>query len=135
MNTNSISNETRKTMSEQKNSRSVSRLRVNPAGIVNLGRVLRTDRMKTRRSRYYGHRFPAEIISHAVWLYHRFCLSFRDVEDLLAERCIVVTYRSLDYIIRSDGSGGLPTARDWPSDHAESSRTVDNPAPMAQMGD
>jgi hypothetical protein len=29
--------------------------------------------MKTRRSRYHGHRFPAEIISHAVWLYHRFC--------------------------------------------------------------
>ena len=51
--------------------------------------------MKTRRSRYYGHRFPAEIISHAVWLYHRFCLSFRDVEDLLAERCIVVTYETI----------------------------------------
>jgi transposase-like protein len=44
--------------------------------------------MKTRRSRYHGHRFPAEIISHAVWLYHRFCLSFRDVEDLLAERAL-----------------------------------------------
>ena len=35
---------------------------------------------------YHGYRFPPEIISHAVWLYHRFCLSFRDVEDLLAER-------------------------------------------------
>ena len=33
---------------------------------------------------YHGYRFPAEIISHAVWLYHRFSLSFRDVEDLLA---------------------------------------------------
>ncbi len=31
---------------------------------------------------YHGYRYPAEIISHAVWLYHRFCLSFRDVEDL-----------------------------------------------------
>ena len=31
-------------------------------------------------------RFPPDIISHAVWLYHRYCLSFRDVEDLLAER-------------------------------------------------
>ena len=51
--------------------------------------------MKTRRSRYYGYRFPPEIISHAVWLYHRFCLSFRDVEDLLAERCILVTYETI----------------------------------------
>ncbi len=37
-------------------------------------------------SLYRSHRFPAEIISPAVWLYHRFTLSFRDVEDLLAER-------------------------------------------------
>ena len=39
-----------------------------------------------RRSRYLRHRFPPDIISHAVWLYHRYGLSFRDVEDLLAER-------------------------------------------------
>jgi putative transposase len=36
-------------------------------------------------SAYRGYRYPAEIISHAVWLYHRFCLSFRDVEDLLGK--------------------------------------------------
>ena len=42
--------------------------------------------MHLRRSRYLRHRFPSDIISHAVWLYHRYCLSFRDVEDLLAER-------------------------------------------------
>ena len=47
------------------------------------------------RSRYYGHRFPPEIISYAVWVYHRFCLSFRDVEDLLAERGIIVSYESI----------------------------------------
>jgi putative transposase len=35
---------------------------------------------------YRGYRFPPEIIARAVWLYHRFTLSFRDVEDLLAER-------------------------------------------------
>ena len=35
---------------------------------------------------YHGYRFPPEIISYAVWLYHRFGLSFRDVEDLLAQR-------------------------------------------------
>ena len=36
------------------------------------------------RPRYAGHRFPPEIISHAVWLYLRFTLSHRDVEELLA---------------------------------------------------
>ena len=44
---------------------------------------------------YRGYRFPPEIISHAVWLYRRFSLSFRDVEDLLAERGITVTYETI----------------------------------------
>ena len=51
--------------------------------------------MHIRRSRYFRHRFPPEIISHAVWLYHRYCLSFRDVEDLLAERGITVSYETI----------------------------------------
>ncbi|HEY6373623.1 MAG TPA: IS6 family transposase [Candidatus Sulfotelmatobacter sp.] len=51
--------------------------------------------MKNDRSSYSGHRFPPEIISYAVWLYHRFCLSFRDVEDLLAERGIIVSYEAI----------------------------------------
>jgi len=42
--------------------------------------------MNTHNPDYRGYRFPPEIIAHAVWLYHRFCLSFRDVEELLAER-------------------------------------------------
>src|ERR1700704_6473672 len=42
-----------------------------------------------------NHRFPTEIISHAVWLYFRFCLSFRDVEELLLERGVVVTYEAI----------------------------------------
>ena len=42
---------------------------------------------------YHGYRFPPDIISHAVWLYHRFSLSFRDADDLLAQRGITVTYR------------------------------------------
>ncbi len=41
---------------------------------------------------YPRHRFPAEIISHAVWLYHMFSLSLRDVELILAERGITVTH-------------------------------------------
>jgi putative transposase len=44
---------------------------------------------------YKNHRFPPEIISHAVWLYHRFCLSFRDIEELLAARGIVVSYEAV----------------------------------------
>ncbi len=51
--------------------------------------------MDQSRSVYHGYRFPPEIISHAVWLYHRFCLSFRDVEEILAERGIVVSYESI----------------------------------------
>jgi putative transposase len=47
------------------------------------------------RQRYHRYRFPPEIISHAVWLYHRFCLSFRDVEDLLAERGVIVSYEAI----------------------------------------
>ncbi|MGO8846831.1 MAG: IS6 family transposase [Methylocella sp.] len=45
--------------------------------------------------RYPGFRFPAEIIGHAVWLYHRFTLSFRDIEDLLAEHGIIVTHETI----------------------------------------
>jgi len=41
--------------------------------------------------RYVGYRFPPEVSSHAVWLYCRFALSYRDVAELLAERGVVVT--------------------------------------------
>jgi putative transposase len=44
---------------------------------------------------YKGYRFPAEIIQQAIWLYLRFTLSFRDVEDLLAERAITVSYETV----------------------------------------
>ena len=44
---------------------------------------------------YRGYRFPPEIIQQAIWLYLRFTLSLRDVEDLLAERGIMVSYRTV----------------------------------------
>jgi putative transposase len=47
------------------------------------------------RSRYAGHRFPAEVISHAVWLYFRFPLSLRMVEEMLAARGIIVSHESV----------------------------------------
>ena len=49
----------------------------------------------TQPKMYKRHRFPPEIIQYAVWLYHRFSLSHRDVEDLLAQRGITVSYESI----------------------------------------
>jgi putative transposase len=44
---------------------------------------------------YKGHRYPVEVISHCVWLYHRFPLSFREVEELMLERGVVVSYETV----------------------------------------
>ncbi|EJL22692.1 hypothetical protein PMI01_04931 [Caulobacter sp. AP07] len=41
------------------------------------------------------HRFPAKVIRYAVWLYFRFTLSFRDIEELLAQRGIEVSYETI----------------------------------------
>ncbi|NOQ80434.1 MAG: IS6 family transposase [Gammaproteobacteria bacterium] len=51
--------------------------------------------MKPKNNLYSGHRYPKDIISHVVWLYHRFTLSYRDIEDILAYRGIQVTYESI----------------------------------------
>ena len=56
--------------------------------------------MKSQLASYHGYRFPPDIISHAVWLYHRFCLSFRDTEDLLAQRGVTVTYETIRHARR-----------------------------------
>ena len=44
---------------------------------------------------YRRHRFPLEIIQHAIWLYLRFTLSYRDVEELLAERGLDISYETV----------------------------------------
>src|ERR1700734_1201996 len=67
----------------------------------------------------YRHRFPAEIISHAVWLYHVFSLSLRDVELLLAERGIVVSHESIRQWCKKFGAtfaGRLRRRRPRPGD-------------------
>ena len=51
--------------------------------------------MKPPPDPHYRHRFPAEIISHAVWLYHVFSLSPRDVELPPTERGVVVSYETI----------------------------------------
>src|SRR5215216_3030206 len=66
---------------------------------------------------YSGYRFPRDVIQRAVWMYLRFTLSLRDVEDLLAERGIVVSYETIRRWVGSFGpaiargaAGGAPRA-------------------------
>lgn len=51
--------------------------------------------MNISTSLYKRHRFPSDIIQYTVWLYHWFNMSYRDIEDLLAERGIEVSYESI----------------------------------------
>ena len=63
--------------------------------------------------RYSGYRFPPVIIHQAIWLYLRFTLSFRDVEDLLAERGIVISYETVRRWVnsfRADHCSGIAQA-------------------------
>ena len=46
-------------------------------------------------ARYKGYRYPIEVIGHAVWLYHRFALSLRDVEELMLARGVVVSHETI----------------------------------------
>ena len=53
---------------------------------------------------YKGHPYPAEIIAHCVWLYHRFPLSFREVEELMLVRGVIVTHGTIpDRAYLADG--------------------------------
>ena len=53
--------------------------------------------------RHQHHRFPAEIISHGVWLYYHFCLSYRDVEELLFVRGVLVSHEAIHKWCRKFG--------------------------------
>ena len=57
------------------------------------------------RSLYSGHRFPAEVIRQAVWLYFRFPLSLRMVEEMLAARGIIVSHETVRQWGRKFGQG------------------------------
>ena len=65
--------------------------------------TLHTALMRTSVSLYHRHRFPAEIISHCVWLYFRFALSFRDIEEMLAMRGVILTYEPSESGASSSG--------------------------------
>jgi putative transposase len=61
--------------------------------------------MKDTKSLYHGHRFPAAVISHAVRWYFRFQLSLRDIEELLFERGVVVSYETIRRWCNKFGAG------------------------------
>ncbi|MDJ0465897.1 IS6 family transposase [Streptomyces sp. H27-C3] len=56
-----------------------------------------------QESSYRGFRYPPEIIAHCVWLYHHFPLSFREVEELMLERGVVVSYETVRQCARKFG--------------------------------
>jgi putative transposase len=70
-----------------------------------LYRVWHTHGMDTPATTnlYKRHRFPAEIISHSVCLYYRFSLSYRDVEELMAERGVTLSHEAVRYWCRKFG--------------------------------
>jgi putative transposase len=59
--------------------------------------------MKTKTNCYHRYRFAPAIINHALWQNHRFCLSFRDIEELLAKRGIIVSYETIRQWCRKFG--------------------------------
>src|SRR5215813_5300613 len=68
---------------------------------------------------YAGYRFPPVIIQQAIWLYARFTLSFRDVEDLLAERGILVSYETVRRWVKYFGPTiAANLRRRWPKPHS-----------------
>lgn len=72
------------------------------------------------KSAYRGHRFPPTIIQLTVWMYSRFTLSLRDVEELLAERGLDISYETVRRWFLKFGqayASGLRQARHRPTDH------------------
>src|SRR5215217_6054597 len=99
----------------------------------------------TTKSPYAGYRFPPEIISHAVWLYFRFPLSLRMVDELLAARGITVSHETVRQWARKFGQAfanqirrWLPRAGDkWQLDEVEVKIAAQKPSrqcPLARGG-
>jgi hypothetical protein len=84
---------------------------------VSLARLRYSDPMTSLS--YRGYRFPASIIQHAIWLYLRFTLSYRDVEELLAERGLDLSYKTIRRWVLKFGpllARGLRQRRPRPGD-------------------
>jgi hypothetical protein len=87
---------------------------------------------------YKRHRFPAEIISHCVWLYFRFSLSYRDVQEMMAERGVIVSHEAVRYWGRKFGQGyanQLRRRRPQPGDtwHLDEAFLTINGAPLLSV--
>src|SRR3954453_16242339 len=67
--------------------------------------------MKPPPNPHHRHRFPADILGHAVWLYHVFSLSLRDVELILAERGVFLTYETVRRWCRKFGESFAKSMR------------------------
>ncbi len=83
--------------------------------------------MHAASSPYLRHRFPAEIISHTVWLYFRFALSFRDVEEIMRVRGVTLTYEAIREWCRKFGqtfANGLRRRRPRPGERVASGGDV-----------
>ena len=65
--------------------------------------------MPNSASLYHRHRFPAEIISHSVWLYFRFALSFRDVEEMITSRGVSLAKKRKKAVRTENGIRRLNT--------------------------
>jgi len=75
--------------------------------------------MLTATPLYHRHRFPSEVISHCVWLYCRFSVSYRDVEEMMAVRGLTLTYETVRRWCRKFGqtyANGLRRRRPRPGD-------------------
>ncbi|MFJ1562375.1 IS6 family transposase [Streptomyces mirabilis] len=75
--------------------------------------------MESASPSYRGHRYPVEVISHCVWLYHRFPLSFREVEELMLQRGVIVSYETVRRWCAKFGqayANGLRRRRSRPGD-------------------
>jgi hypothetical protein len=92
----------------------------------------------TPSSLYRGHRFPVEIISHCVWLYHRFPLSLRDVEEMMAKRGVSVSYDTIHQWCRKFGqtyANGLRRRRPRPGDTWHLNALTQRPNPQPRQPD
>ncbi len=90
-----------------------------------------------RQLSFKRHRFPADIIRHSVWLYARFTLSYRDVEEMLAERGLDISYETVRRWFLKFGStiaANIRRARPSPSDHWLSLTEIPSTKDSARLG-
>jgi hypothetical protein len=88
-------------------------------------------------SLYRGHRFPVEIINHCVWLYYRFPLSLRDIQEMMAQRGVIVSYETIHQWCRKFGqsyANRLRRRRARPGDKWHLTDTA-APSPADATGD